>query len=370
MNNALTTNVLIIGKSGVGKSSLLNYIFGSEVAETGAGRPITKKGIYPHTYKVNSAFHVNIYDTWGLEANKATKWKKIILDEINKHNCMNINEWFHTIMYCISAKSARIEDFEIAIIKELIESNNRVVIALTHCDVNNVDNAIKEARRMLTSIGVKGKDIIEICSVGKKLLSGKVTEPYGKNELMVCIKDNMWENIAIKLVAQLNEIGMKEITQWKNECKKYVDDKIKIYNFHSNKSFEVINAFCNNKLDELSKKISLDFEGKVTDALTYYNQISEKFALLNGEEFAKPYFDNKFKMHFSMEFSDKLKENLKNIIAFLIPIVGFKAPIVAINAKKDEIKKRIDSIGDDFGKDLYNKTDIIEDELLMGRCEC
>ena len=35
----IKTNILIAGKSGVGKSSLLNYIFGEEVAETGAGKP-------------------------------------------------------------------------------------------------------------------------------------------------------------------------------------------------------------------------------------------------------------------------------------------------------------------------------------------
>ena len=34
----IKTNILIAGKSGVGKSSLLNYIFGEEVAETGAGK--------------------------------------------------------------------------------------------------------------------------------------------------------------------------------------------------------------------------------------------------------------------------------------------------------------------------------------------
>lgn len=38
-------NVLILGKTGVGKSSLLNYIFETDKAETGAGRPVTEAKI-------------------------------------------------------------------------------------------------------------------------------------------------------------------------------------------------------------------------------------------------------------------------------------------------------------------------------------
>ena len=44
----IKTNILIAGKSGVGKSSLLNYIFGEEVAETGAGKPVTAEGLHEY----------------------------------------------------------------------------------------------------------------------------------------------------------------------------------------------------------------------------------------------------------------------------------------------------------------------------------
>ena len=39
-------NLAIFGKTWAGKSTLLNAIFGAEVAETGVGRPVTKGLIY------------------------------------------------------------------------------------------------------------------------------------------------------------------------------------------------------------------------------------------------------------------------------------------------------------------------------------
>ena len=60
----IKTNVLIIGKSGVGKSSLLNYIFGKELEKTGAGKPISE-GINTHDYEYDDEFVISISDTEG-----------------------------------------------------------------------------------------------------------------------------------------------------------------------------------------------------------------------------------------------------------------------------------------------------------------
>jgi GTP-binding protein EngB required for normal cell division len=59
-------NIVITGKTGVGKSTLINAIFGEELSKEGTGRPVTQK-ISMYT---NSDIPVAIYDTVGLELDK------------------------------------------------------------------------------------------------------------------------------------------------------------------------------------------------------------------------------------------------------------------------------------------------------------
>ena len=72
--------------------------------------------------KYDKHFEMHIYDTWGLEPStqKAELWKKKIFDEIARHDKESISEWFNTIIFCLNAKSSRIEDFELDIMEKLL----------------------------------------------------------------------------------------------------------------------------------------------------------------------------------------------------------------------------------------------------------
>ena len=108
--NMKPVNIMIIGKSGVGKSTLINNVFREKMAEVGIGEPVTQ-----HLKKISKpGFPVVIYDTKGFELseNSQNNVLKELKNEIEKKYLGKEEEQIHVIWYCINAESSRIEENE------------------------------------------------------------------------------------------------------------------------------------------------------------------------------------------------------------------------------------------------------------------
>ncbi len=127
-------NLAIFGKTGVGKSTLINAIFGEQVARTGIGEPVTR-GSRLYVDKVG---HLGIVDTQGLEVGKDNKE---ILSELSKAmkemRRLPLSEQLHVAWYCVRGMDRRFEEAEADFIRRLDDIGLQVVLVLTQVPVRD-----------------------------------------------------------------------------------------------------------------------------------------------------------------------------------------------------------------------------------------
>ena len=140
-----TANLMVVGKTGVGKSTLVNSVFRENLADTGVGTPVTQ-----HLQRVTKpGIPLVIYDTKGIELDPAVQAevKQEILGEIDRLIRLNQkDDLIHMIWFCINSLSRRVEDFEIEWIRSFAEKIP-VIVVLTQSigrDYKELENYIKE----------------------------------------------------------------------------------------------------------------------------------------------------------------------------------------------------------------------------------
>lgn len=118
-------NVLIAGRSGVGKSTLINGVFSGNLAETGQGRPVTKS-----TREITKdGMPITIFDTRGLEM---ADYKSSI-DQLNdfiktRKQDSDKDRQIHVAWLCIHEDGRRVEDAEIELHEMLSEQMPLVAV--------------------------------------------------------------------------------------------------------------------------------------------------------------------------------------------------------------------------------------------------
>lgn len=163
LKNLNKLNIIVVGKSGVGKSTLINSLFRGNFAATGLGRPVTDK-----IRKIEKKdYPMAVYDTPGFELSKGqqTKVKDEIIALIQKgFMSKDINDAIHCIWYCINVGGNRtFDETELTWLRELTESNKRtqvpIIVVLTQSCPK------KKAQEMKALVEGENLDIVKVVPV-------------------------------------------------------------------------------------------------------------------------------------------------------------------------------------------------------------
>ena len=130
-------NIALIGKTGVGKSTLINAVFDEDLAETGIGRPVTQNC---KEYTKEGSY-INLLDTKGFEIENFPSILEQLKSIIQSKKTQDPATHIHLAWYCISCVSNRIESAEVKFINEL-GSLIPIIVVITQSIKSN--RALKE----------------------------------------------------------------------------------------------------------------------------------------------------------------------------------------------------------------------------------
>lgn len=206
-------NILISGKTGVGKSSLVNYIFNEDIVKAGSGKSKTAKTFIHIPMKLGE-MPITLIDSWGIEIEKVAIWEKMIDEFLNEKRIKgNLKDQIHLILYCMDI-TGRIEQVDINMIKKFQQLQMKVMVVFT-----------KGARVSEEDAGIMTKaleneipktPIFIVNSVEEPIMGGQFVAPqFGKQELTEAITDSYLETLRDLLPIQILKKLLKKIAEYK-----------------------------------------------------------------------------------------------------------------------------------------------------------
>jgi predicted GTPase len=214
IKNLKTLNIIVAGKTGVGKSTLINSVFRENLADTGMGKPVTS-----HMRQITKkGLPLTIYDTRGFELGKEVQEevKNEIIDTINMGLASkDVNNAIHCIWYCINTASNRIEPEEVEWIKKLSKNNQitqvPIIVVLTQ---SFSKKKAQEMRQILLNENLDVIQIIPVLAEDYEIEDLGIAKSYGLDALIKVMGDVLPD----ELMDTLQNVQIAALEEKKTPC--------------------------------------------------------------------------------------------------------------------------------------------------------
>ena len=199
-------NLVVVGKAGVGKSELINYLFGDKIRNTGIGAPVTSLGFHRTDFDILD-IPASIFDSAGLEVGNFMQWKAVLDVELERRGPTGpVQNWFHTVLYCIQGVGSRIDPFEWEVINRFIEERYKVIVVITKSYIKR-----PKLEELAKSIQDKVPTLLRFVYVNSldEEMGDTVVKQTGKNELIheiqMSLVESLTERIPARCIGFMNE---------------------------------------------------------------------------------------------------------------------------------------------------------------------
>ncbi|TKX30279.1 GTP-binding protein [Campylobacter sp. MIT 12-5580] len=210
-------NVLIAGAAGVGKSTLINAIFGKETAQTGQGSAVTQE---TKEYIINENF--SIFDTKGLEADDFQNTMAKIENFLAEKQKEKTDEQIHIAWLCISEPSRRTENGEKPLVRLLKKYNISTLIVITKAEQDKDEKGEKfsdKVKKIFAEYGTKEDEVIRVRAISIEDDDGHIKPVMGIDELLKKTYELLPKAQQQALIREQKadkELKKKEATKWVN----------------------------------------------------------------------------------------------------------------------------------------------------------